>query len=72
MKSAQRHDAAVIFLTRKVSKIPLGSLISLRAEVELKEIACGIYELSTNVVKDKKRSLGLCIKEQYFGPHGLR
>lgn len=66
---ARKHDAAVIFLTRKgVDDPSLGSLVSLRAEAR----RTGRAGLEVRVLKDKRRGPGRTHREDGHGPAGLR
>lgn len=70
---AQKHDTAVVFLTRKDADMALGSLISLRVEAGRTTgvDADGGHAVTLSTVKDKRRSPGHRIEEHCFGPAGM-
>ena len=69
---ARQQDAAVLLLTKKSSAMPsLDSLISLRAEARWR-VREERYELSVQVLKDKRRGPGWTHVETCRGPAGLR
>jgi recombination protein RecA len=65
---AQKHEAAIVFLTDGPS---LGSLISLRAEATLEHDA-DAFICRVNATKDKRRAPGWSSEEVCRGPAGLR
>ncbi len=70
---AQKHDAAVVFLTQKSSEAPsLGSLISLRGETQQSRREVGVFVCTLRILKDKRRSPGWTHEEACRGPAGLR
>lgn len=70
---AQKHAAAVLFLTEKPSDAPsLSSLISLRAEVQRTRREAGRFVCELRALKDKRRSPGWTFSEEADGPAGLR
>jgi hypothetical protein len=70
--SAQKHDAAVVFLTRETSTAFLGSLISLRAEAARSRTVSGRLEVTVTTIKDKRRPPGRqLVSELCYGPAGL-
>ncbi len=74
---AQKHAAAVLFLTEKPGDAPsLSSLISLRAEVQRTRRGsgqdAGRFVCELRALKDKRRSPGWTFSEEADGPAGLR
>ena len=72
---AQKHNAAVLFLTEKPSESPsLSSLISLRAEVShtRREPGGSRFFCELRALKDKRRAPGWTHSEEVRGPAGLR
>src|SRR5215470_8924084 len=57
---AQKHSAAVVFLTKGVA---LGSLISLRVDARRKRRAPGSFACEISVIKDKRRAPGWTFAE---------
>ncbi|MBI5527481.1 MAG: recombinase A [Deltaproteobacteria bacterium] len=69
---AQRHNMAVVFLTKGDAAGSLGSLVSLRAEVVRRRAKSGRFAVSVEVVKDKRAGPGWRHVEVFYGPAGLR
>jgi recombination protein RecA len=75
---AQKHATAIVFLSdeeRGTRSRPLGSLVSLRAEVKRARAAPGKFLCTLEVMKDKRRtSEGMTWShvEERRGPAGLR
>jgi len=70
---AQKHDAAVVFLTETPPGTPsLGSLVSWRAVVSRRRRADGEFACEVHVVKDKRRGPGFSFNEVCRGPAGVR
>ncbi len=70
--SAQKHDTAVVFLTRQAGDRSLGSLISLRVEASRTRSASGLIEVTLTTVKDKRRPPGRRpVSEVCLEPAGL-
>jgi recombination protein RecA len=70
---AQRHQAAVVFLTEKAEEsATLGSLISLRAHVGRVWLGRERFACEIRVRKDKRRGPVWSEREEYRGPMGLR
>jgi recombination protein RecA len=70
---AQRHQAAVVFLTEKAEESPtLGSLISLRAHVGRTWLGRERFLCELRVRKDKRRGPIWSEREECRGPLGLR
>lgn len=65
---AQKHEVAIVLLT----DVPLGSLVSLRAEGLAHRRSGGVVECELRVVKDKRRAPGWTLLEVCRGPAGLR
>jgi recombination protein RecA len=68
---AQKHEVAMLFLTG----VPLGSLVSLRAEALARRRAGAgpsTLDCELRVVKDKRRAPGWTFNEVCRGPAGLR
>ncbi|MCP4660908.1 MAG: recombinase A [bacterium] len=69
---AQKHDIAIVFLTRKSAAEPsLGSLVSLRGEAHRARIGANRYEVEVRALKDKRRAPGWSHAEACRGPAGL-
>jgi recombination protein RecA len=68
---AQKHDAAVLFLTKKGGP-SLGSLVSLRGEARRARTGPGAFSCELTVVKDKRRAPGWTHTEVCRGSTGLR
>jgi recombination protein RecA len=79
---AQKHGAAVVFLTS--GREPLGSLVSLRIEVQRHRRLVGVmggeldgggqgdvFAVVTQVTKDKRRGPGPAREEAWRGPEGM-
>lgn len=70
---AQKHDTAILCLTRKHGSAPsLGSLVSLRGEAARWPSGGGRFTCQLEVVKDKRRGPGARCAEVCRGPDGLR
>ena len=70
---AQKHAAAVLFLTEKPGEAPsLSSLVSLRAEVSRAQRLPGRFLCELHALKDKRRAPGWNHLEEFRGPAGLR
>jgi recombination protein RecA len=70
---AQKHSAALLFLTTKPREAPsLSPLISLRAEVSRTRRAEGKFLCELHALKDKRRAPGWTHHEECRGPAGLR
>ncbi len=68
---ALKHDAAVLCLTEKSADEPsLGSLVSLRGQVQRRRSADG-FVCTLRVLKDKRRGPGWRWQEERRGPDGL-
>lgn len=71
----QKHGTAVVLLTEKPRKaFSLGSLVSLRAEVRRLDVRSrkdGTFEVSVDILKDKRRGPGQRHRELFHGPDGL-
>jgi recombination protein RecA len=72
---AQKHDTAVVVLTEKPAEAPsLGSLVSLRVEVQRQELdgsPSDKNQMQLRVLKDKRRGPGRVHQEICHGPAGL-
>ena len=69
---AQRHNAAVVFLTDKSATAPsLGSLVSLRGQAKRHQSGKDEFACELKVLKDKRRAPGWTQKEVCGGPAGL-
>ena len=69
---AQRHEAALVCLTRKeADQGSLGALVSLRAQARRRALGGGRYALGLEVLKDKRRGPGWRHEEVRRGPLGL-
>jgi recombination protein RecA len=72
-KLAQRHDAAILCLTRKRGgERSLGPLVSLRAEARRERSGDGGFLCEARALKDKRRGAGWMHQESCRGPEGLR
>jgi recombination protein RecA len=76
---AQKHDAAIVFLTRTPPDAPsLGSLISLRGDARAERTSTstndsdGAFVCRLHALKDKRRAPGWTYFEVCRGPTGLR
>ncbi|MCP4603432.1 MAG: recombinase A [Proteobacteria bacterium] len=70
---AQKHDIAVVFLTRNTSATSsLGSLVSLRGEARHTRVGADRHEVEVRVLKDKHCAPGWSHAETCRGPAGLR
>jgi len=68
---ALKHDAAVVCLTEKPTDgASLGSLVSLRCEVDRRRTDTG-FAWSARAVKDKRRGPGWSCREVCRGPDGV-
>lgn len=69
---AQKHQTAIVFLTSKDCALSvMGSLISLRAEVQHREVEATCHEMQIRILKDKQRGPGWHHEEHCCGPAGL-
>jgi recombination protein RecA len=70
---AQKHDIAILFLTRKSDDEPsLGSLVSLRGRARRTRVGADLHEVEVRALKDKRRAPGWTHAETCRGPAGLR
>jgi len=70
---AQKHQAAVVFLTEKAADAPsLAPLISLRAAASRRHAGVARFACTIEATKDKRRSPGWTCEEIFRGPPGLR
>ncbi len=70
---AQRHEAAVVCLTRTPPGSPsLSPLVSLRARVRRERVAPGVFACVLEPLRDKRRGTGWTRRRDYDGPAGLR
>lgn len=70
---AQRHEAAVVCLTRTPPGSPsLSPLVSLRARVRRERVAPGVFACVLEPLRDKRRGTGWTWRRDYDGPAGLR
>lgn len=75
---AKQESALLLCLTEKSRKVPsLSSLVSLRAEVQRRPLGEGRYSCEVQIIKDKRRGVGLRgmgwkHSELHCGPAGLR
>ena len=69
---AQKHDTAVLCITRKAGHIPsLGSMVSLRGEVRRHRTVDDRFSCEVRIIKDKRRGPGWTHCEYHRGPDGL-
>jgi recombination protein RecA len=70
---AQKHGVAIVCLTEKsTAAASLGSLVSLRADVQRVRRAPGEFAYTLRVTKDKRRAPGWQHAEPCRGPAGVR
>lgn len=70
---AQKHACAFVCLTEKSAQAPsIGSLVSLRAEVQRTSVGPQRYSYELIALKDKRRGPGWSHREVCRGPAGLR
>ncbi|MFT4705268.1 MAG: recombination protein RecA [Bradymonadia bacterium] len=72
VKLSQRFDAAVICVVGGRSAQTLGSLVSVRVEVDRLRTNSGQYRCRVRSTKDKRHGAGWQTEEVYHGPPGLR
>ena len=69
---AKKHHTALLCITRKSERaVPLGSLVSIRGEIERKRANFDRFSFKLRVVKDKRRGPGWSHVEVCRGPDGL-
>lgn len=69
---ARHHRTALLCVTRKGSNVPsMGSLVSIRAEVEKRRADFDRFACEIRVVKDKRQRPGWGHREVCCGPDGL-
>ena len=70
---AQKHQAAVVFLTEKAADAPsLAPIVSLRVAASRRRVAAGRFACTIEATKDKRRAPGWTSEETFRGPPGLR
>lgn len=70
---AQKHDAAVLFLTQSERDAPsIDPLVGMRAWASAERVGEGSFVLSVRALKDKRRAPGWERREVCRGPAGLR
>ena len=70
---AERHDAAVVFLTGRPAAAPsLSSLVSLRVEARRERRLDGAFACRLTALRDKRRPDGWNLEIDCRGPDGLR
>lgn len=70
---AQKHQAAVVFLTEKADDAPsLAPIISLRVSAMRRRTGVERFSCSVEARKDKRSAPGWSVEEQFCGPPGLR
>lgn len=70
---AQRHHAAVVFLTEKsADQSSLAPIVSLRVTAARRRLADGRFACTVEARKDKRRAPGWTVEETFRGPPGLR
>ena len=71
---ADLHHAAVVFITKHTKKtsFTLGSMVSLRCEIDREHVSTDQYHCVVRVIKDRKRPPGWSHAEVCHGPDGLR
>ena len=69
---AKKHGTALICLTEKeATESSLGSLVSLRAQIQRQTVDSGKWRCKARVIKDKQRGPGWEHAESFCGPPGL-
>ena len=69
---AQKHHAAIVFLTEGTSDTSLAPIVSLRVTASRKRAAAGRFTCRIEARKDKRRAPGWIHEETFRGPPGLR
>jgi recombination protein RecA len=70
---AQKHHAAVVFLTEKAADAPsLAPIVSLRVAASRSNAGAGRFACTIAATKDKRRAPGWTLEETFRGPPGLR
>jgi len=70
---AQKHCAAVVFLTEKAADAPsLAPLVSLRVATTRRRTGPERFACTIEATKDKRRAPGWTSEETFRGPPGLR
>ncbi|MFN2427299.1 MAG: recombinase A [Candidatus Binatia bacterium] len=70
---AQKHHAAVVFLTEKAADAPsLAPLVSLRVTASRRHAGTARFACTMQATKDKRRTPGWTCEETFRGPPGLR
>lgn len=70
---AQRHEAAVVCLTRASPEHPsLSPLVSLRVHGRRKRVASGVFRCVLEPLRDKRRGTSWTFQRDYAGPDGVR
>lgn len=70
---AQKHHAAVVFLTEKAADAPsLAPIVSLRVVASRRRLAAERFACIVEAHKDKRRAPGWTHEETFRGPPGLR
>ena len=70
---AQKHRAAVVFLTEKTDDAAsLAPIVSLRVAAMRRRIGAGRFTCTVQARKDKRRAPGWTFEENFRGPPGLR
>jgi recombination protein RecA len=70
---AQKHHAAVVFLTEKSADAPsLAPIVSLRVSASRSNAGAGLFACTIAASKDKRRAPGWTLEETFRGPPGLR
>lgn len=70
---AEKHDAAVVFLTEKPAAAPsISSLVSLRVEARRARAGEGRFVCDVTSLRDKRRPAGWTHAETFDGPPGVR
>ncbi len=70
---AQRHEAAVVCLTRASPGHPsLSPLVSLRVHGRRRRMAPGVFRCVLEPLRDKRRGTSWTFQRDYAGPDGVR
>ncbi|HXC52886.1 MAG TPA: hypothetical protein VN634_18515 [Candidatus Limnocylindrales bacterium] len=69
---AQKHHAAVVFLTERSADSSLAPIVSLRVAASRRQLGAGRFACTIEARKDKRRAPGWTHEETFRGPPGLR
>ncbi len=69
---AQKHHAAVVFLTERSADRSLAPIVSLRVAASRRQVGADRFACTIEARKDKRRAPGWTHEETFRGPPGLR